>query len=212
MSFFSMFRKKKEGAETANVKMGGRKKALLYHAWLGNYDQVHRLLSTDVDVNALSEFGTYKESPLGIAAGHNFDYKSNTTGNVDIVQLLLTHPAIDVNKQNSYCQSPLYNACAQGNADIVRLLLERLEIDVNNLGIGNCTWRNKQKYTPLGIARKQLEYFQSLQNKDEELISNYIQIVNDLRDRGAKENSSGGSRLHTRKSKRRNARKTRGRR
>lgn len=49
-------------------------------------------------------------------------------GRIEMVELLLTHPEIDVNKKGSDDMSPLHEACFNGNDKIVSLLLQHKRI------------------------------------------------------------------------------------
>lgn len=61
-------------------------------------------------------------------------------GNLQIVQLLLKQPNIDLNANdvlkfiyfNAEMQNPLHYACQNGNIDIVKLLLNQKGIDKNH--------------------------------------------------------------------------------
>jgi hypothetical protein len=73
------------------------------------------------------------DTPLYIACENN---------RIKIVELLLSHQEIDVNKDFDN-KTPLYIACDQGHIEIVQLLLARPEIDVN---------KDFNNTTPLHIA------------------------------------------------------------
>lgn len=54
-------------------------------------------------------------------------------GLVELVQLLLAHPNIDVNtKASSYNQTPLALACSNGKVDVVKVLLRDPRVSLND--------------------------------------------------------------------------------
>jgi len=52
-------------------------------------------------------------------------------GHVEVVEVLLTHPEIDVNSQDSSQWTPLLHACASGRVEVAKLLLLDERVDVN---------------------------------------------------------------------------------
>ncbi|ORX77404.1 ankyrin, partial [Anaeromyces robustus] len=62
-----------------------------------------------------------------------------SSGNEDIVKYLIEHRT-DINKENIYGYTPLFNACSSGNEDIVKYLIEH-RTDINK--------ENIYGYTPL---------------------------------------------------------------
>eukprot|EP00298_Acanthocystis_sp_HF-20_P006603 c16409_g1_i3.p1 GENE.c16409_g1_i3~~c16409_g1_i3.p1 ORF type:complete len:273 (-),score=50.41 c16409_g1_i3:83-835(-) len=65
-------------------------------------------------------------------------------GRLEVVELLCSHPKINLNQKNNLGRTPLYNACAYIRPKIVNYLCEQPEIDIN-LG-------NKYGATPLHCA------------------------------------------------------------
>jgi ankyrin repeat protein len=62
----------------------------------------------------------------------------------DCIRLLLTHPCIDVNAQDSLMRTPLHLAADNRNTNVLKMLLKHAHIDVNKLANHN--------YTPLHWA------------------------------------------------------------
>ena len=64
-------------------------------------------------------------------------------GHQDVTQLLLAHPAIDVNKRDSLGKTPLCDACHFGEAGTVKLLLQDARVLVNVVDNSGCPpiWR-----------------------------------------------------------------------
>ena len=52
-------------------------------------------------------------------------------GHVEVVEILLQHPAVDVNAANAGKATLLYIACQEGHVAVVSLLLKDPRIDVN---------------------------------------------------------------------------------
>ena len=61
-------------------------------------------------------------TPLIVASG---------LGHAKVVQLLLNHSQIDVNKAFSSGETPLYLASERGQAEVVKILLRQSKINVN---------------------------------------------------------------------------------
>ena len=74
-------------------------------------------------VNAHNESGT---TPLMIAVWYSYIVR-----HTNVVRLLLEHPDIDVNAQDSDGDTALLRAALMGNADAAELLLEHPDIDPN---------------------------------------------------------------------------------
>ncbi|ETV70635.1 hypothetical protein, variant [Aphanomyces astaci] len=102
----------------------------------GNMAELRKLL-LDCDVNAASEPDSkYSgKSPLHIVC---------ESGRLNVAQLLLAQPTVDVNVRTPYDETPLLFACQARHVDIVRLLLARPETNVN------CS--NGNQWTPLHSA------------------------------------------------------------
>ena len=77
-----------------------------------------------------------------------FDYKglhtSCNNGKKEIVEYLISHPKINVNKETNDGLTPLYRACASGKEEIVKILLKDERVNVNK--------ENKDGWTPLWVA------------------------------------------------------------
>ena len=75
-------------------------------------------------------------------------------GNKEIVEYLISHPKINVNKETNNGYTPLYIACYHGKEEIVKILFASgREIDTTKKTIpGNDDWNNK---TAAEIARKE---------------------------------------------------------
>lgn len=107
---------------------------------------VKELVGSDrVDVNAKDGMD---RSPLSIAVRH---------GNIDVVQILLSHPSIDVNTYFSWTDesteeemwTPLAWTANKGNIDIVKELLKKPGLELNRTTLrGQDDW----KWTPLQRA------------------------------------------------------------
>ena len=93
--------------------------ALIIAARFGHTDMVQLLLENDVDVH----IETNKGNPILYIACY--------MGKLDIIQLLLAEPRIDVNKKKEGGFSPLFIACLKGHVDVVKLLLAEPRVDVN---------------------------------------------------------------------------------
>jgi len=55
-------------------------------------------------------------------------------GHLQVVEVLLQHPEVEVNVENKARATPFYLACQQGNFQVVKLLLADLRVDVNSPG------------------------------------------------------------------------------
>ena len=52
-------------------------------------------------------------------------------GNKEIVEYLISHPKINLNKENKYGWTPLFIACWKGKEEIVKILLKDERVNVN---------------------------------------------------------------------------------
>ncbi|KAG9403724.1 hypothetical protein AC1031_005214 [Aphanomyces cochlioides] len=89
----------------------------------GNMVELRKLLP-DCDVNAASDPDSKYcgKAPLHIVC---------ESGRLNVLNLLLSVPSIDVNARTPYNETPLYFACQHGHVEVVRLLLARPETNVN---------------------------------------------------------------------------------
>jgi len=71
--------------------------------------------------------------------GHTAFNLACLKGHVLVVEFLLKHPKVDVNKPQKNDSTPLYNACQKGHQDVVTLLLEDDRIDINKPESDQCT-------------------------------------------------------------------------
>lgn len=72
--------------------------------------------------------------------------QATSSGDIEIIRLLLTVPGIDVNLQDGFGDTALHMAAQEGEADIVELLLAAPGIDINR--------KNSLDETPLDIAKE----------------------------------------------------------
>jgi len=95
-------------------------KSLFRAAKRGNTEEVKRLLDDKVDVNGVYSF-TYG-SALHIACEKR---------RIDVINLLLSIPELDVNQINSAGETALIKACEKGHSKVVRQLLAVQNINLN---------------------------------------------------------------------------------
>lgn len=94
---------------------------LWYAARNGHAAVVEDLLKTPLDVNQ-------KETNRGETSL----WKAVSENHVDVVELLTTHPQVDVDlRDDYYCATPLWEAASNGSKTITRLLLATGHVDVN---------------------------------------------------------------------------------
>ena len=96
---------------------------LIQNAKDGNLTKVEFILeycNEDIDVNFAESSYPYN-TPLMYASG----------GHSEVVELLLKHPQIDINKGNFLALTALHNASYYGHSKVVELLLQHPQIDVN---------------------------------------------------------------------------------
>ena len=75
-------------------------------------------------------FCDYTDLDINKYYGTTLLYTACVEGHNEIVKLLLSHPNIDVNKDNKGA-TPLYVGCSRGHIEIVNSLLTHTNIDVN---------------------------------------------------------------------------------
>ena len=85
-----------------------------------NLDGVTESLSRGVDVNTVSQDGRW--SGLTIAAEENYP---------ELLEILLSHPDIKINKTTECQRTALMVACDAGNSAIVSRLVEVPGLDIN---------------------------------------------------------------------------------
>ena len=109
------------GASVNKITLKGR--TALFEAIREDKAKIVELLLTreDLDVNAVL-VQDYERTALMLAAGQN---------HVSIVPLLLKHPKIKVNEQDTYKWTALSLAAHRGHLDTTKILLREPEIDVN---------------------------------------------------------------------------------
>ena len=80
--------------------------------------------------------------------GNNFGWTgliiSCNNGNKEIVEYLISHPKINVNKEDKHGRTPLFIACWEGKEEIVKILLKDERVNVNK--------EDNDGRTPLWIA------------------------------------------------------------
>lgn len=103
-------------AQTANGHT-----ACLLASNVGNADVVATLLAHGANANIADDLGS---TPLLWAV-----YK----GHVDVVDILLSWPAIDVNCVDNEADTPLIVACSEGNGPIVQRMLQVPHLDLNHI-------------------------------------------------------------------------------
>lgn len=103
-------------AQTANGHT-----ACLLASNVGNADVVATLLAHGANANVADDLGS---TPLLWAV-----YK----GHVDVVDTLLSWPAIDVNCVDNEADTPLIVACSEGNGPIVQRMLQVPHLDLNHV-------------------------------------------------------------------------------
>lgn len=104
---------------------------------LKNLDIVRALIARGADVNK-ADNGQFTPLTLAIGTAHM---------NIGIVNALLEHKDIDINKAGSWGQTPLYLAAEHGHVEVVKALLARPGIEINT--------RDNDGNTALGIAEIQ---------------------------------------------------------
>jgi len=85
----------------------------------GDLNTLQKVIKQCVNVNITDDMG--KTSLM----------KAASEGQVEVVKLLLTHPNMDVNKQDLNYQTALMMASVNGHTEVVQLLLEYNDIDLN---------------------------------------------------------------------------------
>ena len=109
------------GASVNKITLKGR--TAMFEAIRENKAKIVELFLTreDLDVNAVL-VQDYERTALMLAAGQN---------HVNIVQLLLKHPKIKVNEQDTYGWTALSLAAHRGHLNTTKILLRKREIDAN---------------------------------------------------------------------------------
>ena len=109
------------GASVNKITLKGR--TALFEAIRENKAKIVELLLTreDLYVNAVL-VQDYERTALMLAASQDHE---------NIVQLLLKHPKIQVNEQDTYGWTALSLAAHRGHLNTIKILLRELEIDVN---------------------------------------------------------------------------------
>jgi len=82
----------------------------------------HLRRNPSLDVNRPLQSYRHDYTPLHLACW---------LGHVEVIEVLLGHPGIDVNKVNESGSTGLVLACFFGNSDVVRVLLRDYRVDVN---------------------------------------------------------------------------------
>ena len=100
--------------------MGEHQSHLWGRCWRGNLEKVRKALQAGADPNTTG--GKCDSSCLFVALQNN---------HMEVADLLLSQPGIQVNAKNRYGQSALHFACAKGNVASVKKLLSIPGILVN---------------------------------------------------------------------------------
>ena len=113
--------------------MSSKEKEFYNACYENNLEKVKELSNQIDDIN----WGNPNESDwtgLFISCG---------MGNKEIVEYLISHPKINVNKETNNGYTPLYRACGEGNKEIVKILLKDERVNVNKEANGGETplWR-----------------------------------------------------------------------
>lgn len=107
------------------------------------FGEVHQLLkSNELEVNWRNQNEKF-HTALHVAC--EFGY-------VEIVQLLLCHPQINVNLRGALHCTPLMHACKEGKLDVVEMLLEDGRADANISDIDNNSplwWASRHGYSKI---------------------------------------------------------------
>jgi ankyrin repeat protein len=108
--------------------------SLVWATWKDSTDLTKALLGCDT-INPNDMFTYQQMSPL-----HHAAHK----GNLQVVEMLLSHPKIDVNIEGYSNSTPLHSAARIGCEDVIKLLLVHKDIDTQRKGV--------HRQTPLEVA------------------------------------------------------------
>ena len=107
--------------------------ALVAAAKEGNAGEVQRLMKCpEIDVNHADR--SRMDTP-GVLADHTPLYLASQSGHVEVVNILLQHPKVDVNYRDFYNRTALWWASVRGHLEIVKLLVNDSRTDVNLGGL-----------------------------------------------------------------------------
>ena len=103
--------------------MSSKEEEFYYACMKGNLEKVKELSNQIDDIN----WG----NPNSLFNGYTGLHTSCARGNKEIVEYLISHPKINVNKEDQIGRTPLFIACANGKEEIVKILLKDERVNVN---------------------------------------------------------------------------------